>query len=132
MGSPVVYDDLHDVALLDLEPSTNTFRQDVLGGLSQSEKNLPCKYFYDERGSALFDRICELDEYYPTRTELAIMRRHAPEMARQIGPGVMLVEYGSGSSIKTRWLLDDLPEDAQLQLQLFRDAHHLFRKLIWP
>jgi dimethylhistidine N-methyltransferase len=107
-----VHDEYRDVALLDLEPSTNAFLEDILEGLSQSPKNLPCKYFYDERGSALFDQICELDEYYPTRTELAIMRRFAPEMAEQIGPGVMLVEYGSGSSIKTRWLLDHLPDPA--------------------
>jgi dimethylhistidine N-methyltransferase len=117
-----VHDEYRDVALLDLEPSTDTFLEDILEGLSQSPKNLPCKYFYDERGSALFDQICELDEYYPTRTELAIMRRFAPEMAEQIGPGVMLVEYGSGSSIKTRWLLDHLPDPvAYVPVDISRD-----------
>ncbi|WP_242632120.1 L-histidine N(alpha)-methyltransferase [Rubripirellula amarantea] len=71
-------------------------------------KTLPCKYFYDEVGSQLFDQICELDEYYPTRTELKIMIDHADEMASQIDRDVMLVELGSGSSIKTKILLDAL------------------------
>lgn len=86
------------------------FKSDVLEGLAQSPKSLPCKHFYDQRGSELFDQICELPEYYPTRTELAIMREHADEIAAAIGPGVALVEYGSGSSVKTRLLLDALPE----------------------
>lgn len=97
-------------AVLDLEPSTATFLTDVLGGLRRRQKQLPCKYFYDRRGSQLFDAICELDEYYPTRTELAIMEQHAGEVAEQVGPGVALVEYGSGSSVKTRLLLDALQQ----------------------
>jgi dimethylhistidine N-methyltransferase len=96
--------------LVDQEPTTDTFLQDVLQGMRQRPRHLPCKYFYDERGSYLFDQICELDEYYLTRTELAIMDQYAAEMAEQIGPGVRLVEYGSGSSIKTRILLDHLPQ----------------------
>ncbi|MCG8449364.1 MAG: L-histidine N(alpha)-methyltransferase [Pirellulales bacterium] len=94
--------------LLDFEPPVETFYDDVVAGLSSQPRSLPCKYFYDERGSKLFDQICELDEYYLTRTELSIMSRYAEEMAAQIGPSVMLVEYGSGSSIKTRILLDHL------------------------
>ena len=85
------------------------FMSEALAGLRDSPKHLPCKYFYDRRGSELFDRICVLDEYYLTRSELAIMERYAPEMGEQIGPGAMLVEYGSGSSVKTRYLLDSLP-----------------------
>ena len=96
--------------LLDFEPDIATFYDDVVEGLSQRPRSLPCKYFYDERGSKLFDQICELDEYYVTRTELSIMQQYAGEMAEQIGPGVMLVEYGSGSSVKTRILLDHLNE----------------------
>lgn len=91
-----------------LHPSSANFRDDVIEGLGKSPRWIPCKYFYDERGSQLFDQICELDEYYLTRTELAIMERYAGEMADQIGRGVMLVEFGSGSSIKTRILLDHL------------------------
>ena len=86
------------------------FLRDALAGLRTSPKQLPCKYFYDRRGSELFDRICVLDEYYLTRCELAIMEQFAPEMGEQIGPGAMLVEYGSGSSVKTRYLLDSLPD----------------------
>ena len=90
--------------------ATSSLRKDVVQGLSATPKHLPCKYFYDERGSGLFDQICELDEYYLTRTELEIMERFADQMGAQIGPGVMLVEYGSGSSVKTRSLLAHLPE----------------------
>lgn len=90
----------------------NTFLEDVLLGLCQPDKSLPCKYFYDERGSQLFDEICELDEYYLTRTEQAIMNRYADEMAYQLGRGVMLVEFGSGSSTKTHVLLENLIEPA--------------------
>ena len=89
-------------------PALVNFRDDVIAGLGQSPRAIPCKYFYDERGSQLFDQICDLDEYYLTRTELAIMERYAGEMADQIGSGVMLVEFGSGSSVKTRILLDQL------------------------
>jgi dimethylhistidine N-methyltransferase len=73
---------------------------------------LPCKYFYDATGSELFERITTLDEYYPTRTELALMKRHAPEMAALLGRRCLLIEYGSGSSTKTRLLLDHLIEPA--------------------
>ena len=88
------------------------FLEDVLRGLGSAQKRLPCKYFYDERGSRLFDEICRLDEYYPTRTELAIMQRHGDEMAAALGPDCRLVEYGSGSSVKTRLLLDRLTDPA--------------------
>ncbi|HMI86004.1 MAG TPA: L-histidine N(alpha)-methyltransferase [Polyangiaceae bacterium] len=86
------------------------FRTDVLAGLGGSPKSLPCKYFYDGTGAELFDRICELDAYYPTRTELSILGRHAREMAWLIGSRARLVELGSGSSTKTRILLDELPD----------------------
>ena len=99
--------DLHDFL-----PEIDTFREDVLCGLSRSPKELSCKYFYDRRGSRLFDRICELEEYYPTRTEMAIMRRHGVEMAALLGPHCRLVEYGSGSSLKTRILLDHMDRPA--------------------
>ena len=89
-----------------------TFAEDVVFGLSSTPKNLPCKYFYDARGSALFDRITELDEYYPTRTEAGIMRAQAAAIAKTIGPGALIIELGSGSSIKTRLLLDELERPA--------------------
>ena len=95
---------LHDCA-----PAMESFESEVLAGLSTFEKTLPCKYFYDAYGSALFDQICELPEYYPTRTEAAIMQGNAAEMAALVCPDSLLIEYGSGSSIKTRILLDRLP-----------------------
>jgi dimethylhistidine N-methyltransferase len=94
------------------EPTVHRFRADVLRGLAAPAKHLPCKYFYDEAGSALFEQITALEEYYPTRTELAIMRRHAAEMGELLGPRCLVIEYGSGSSSKTRLLLDHLPDAA--------------------
>jgi dimethylhistidine N-methyltransferase len=82
------------------------FSNDVLRGLARSQKEIPCKYFYDEIGSALFDEICALDEYYLTRTELAILEAHAPEMGAAIGEDCELIELGSGSGVKTRTLLE--------------------------
>lgn len=87
--------------------------RDVLEALGRRPlKELPTQYLYDARGSALFDRICELPEYYPTRTELVIMENHAVAMADSIGPRALVVEYGSGSSIKTQRLLERLSEAA--------------------
>jgi dimethylhistidine N-methyltransferase len=85
--------------------SFDAFRRDVLRGLALPDKALLCKYFYDQRGSELFDQICRLEEYYPTRCELEILRRRGPDMARRIGPSAVLIEYGSGSGVKTRRLL---------------------------
>src|SRR5690348_2480958 len=82
----------------------------VLGGLLASPKRLSPTFFYDERGSQLFDEICELPEYYLTRTETQILERHAAEIAACIGPDALLVELGSGASTKTRLLLDQLPD----------------------
>jgi dimethylhistidine N-methyltransferase len=89
-----------------------TFRADVLCGLRQSPKSLPCKYFYDARGSQLFDAICDLEEYYPTRTELKILEDHVSEMAVCLGKQCLIIEFGSGSSIKTRLLLDHVSQPA--------------------
>src|SRR5436305_8767700 len=91
---------------------TDAMLREAVAGLARPHKQLPCKYFYDERGSRLFDQICELEEYYLTRCELAILRRHAGEMAESFGPGCALIEYGSGSSLKTRLLLDRLDRPA--------------------
>ncbi|MHC4767658.1 MAG: L-histidine N(alpha)-methyltransferase [Planctomycetota bacterium] len=88
------------------------FLDEAVAGLSSTPKRLPSKYFYDRRGSALFEQICELDEYYLTRTELAIMRRHIRDIAELLGPRVLLIEPGSGASIKVRLLLTHLPDVA--------------------
>jgi L-histidine N-alpha-methyltransferase len=93
-------------------PRHAEFLADVLAGLSRRRKRLSPKYFYDAAGSRLFDRITRLDEYYPTRTELAIMRDHAPAMAARCGPGCLLIEPGAGSLVKVRLLLDHLSRPA--------------------
>jgi len=92
-----------------LTPLDEDFAAAVIAGLSQAQKSLPCRYFYDARGSELFEEITELAEYYPTRTELAILRAHAGELAQRVAPGSVLVEFGSGSSRKTEVLLDAMP-----------------------
>ncbi|KRB44681.1 ergothioneine biosynthesis protein EgtB [Phenylobacterium sp. Root700] len=86
------------------------FEADVLDGLSRPRKELPAKYFYDAEGSRLFEAITELPEYYPTRTELALLKERVPEMAAAIPKGAALVEFGSGASTKTRLLLDAAPQ----------------------
>lgn len=85
-----------------------TFYDDVVAGLSLPQKAIPPKYFYDERGSQLFDAICELPEYYPTRTEAAILENVAPELSERLSRFDHLIEYGSGASKKTRIVLDAL------------------------
>lgn len=94
-----------DLDVVDLEPQIERFRADVVEGLSRPEKRLPTQYLYDERGSELFEMICELDEYYPTRTELSIYEWHIREVADRIGPEAMVIEYGSGAGLKPRILL---------------------------
>lgn len=97
--------------LYDYHPACKDMLADVLQGLQSPVKWLSSMYFYDERGSQLFDEICELPEYYPTRTELGIMEQYAGAIAELLGPRVMLMEFGSGSSMKIRILLrhmDDL------------------------
>jgi dimethylhistidine N-methyltransferase len=107
----------------DLEPELKRLRDDALAGLRARPKRLPCKYLYDERGSELFERICELEEYYPTRTELGILQRHVDEMARALGPRVLLLEYGSGNGRKTRILLEALDDPvAYVPVDISRDV----------
>ena len=90
------------IVLNDFEPTLETFADAVLRGMAEPQKRVPCKYFYDEIGSQLFDRICTLDEYYPTRTETALLERIAPEIALLAGPECQLIELGSGASRKVR------------------------------
>lgn len=99
-------------AFYDLEPALEDFGEAVIAGLSQPQKTLPCKFFYDEAGSKIFDAICDLPEYYPTRTETALMEATAAEMADLFGPACHVIEFGSGSSVKIRFLLDALETPA--------------------
>jgi dimethylhistidine N-methyltransferase len=84
------------------------FRRDVLAGLTQPAKAIPARWFYDHRGSELFEKITQLAEYYPTRTEVGILSEHSPEIGRTVGPGRVVVEFGAGSATKTPLLLDCL------------------------
>jgi len=90
----------------------HNFQAEILDGLSRPQKKLPSKYFYDATGSRLFDRITELPEYYPTRTELEILHEHASSMAARCGPHCLLIELGAGSVTKVRLLLDELDHPA--------------------
>ncbi|MBV8464986.1 MAG: L-histidine N(alpha)-methyltransferase [Burkholderiales bacterium] len=87
-------------------PECSAFLYDMMTGLANLPRSVPPKHFYDAAGSALFDRICELPEYYLTRTELGILHKHAREMAAQIGPQAEIVEFGAGSLTKIRILFD--------------------------
>ena len=97
---------LHELNKFDVQEKD--LLAEVVGGLHLSQKKLPCKLFYDQRGSELFDQICNLDEYYLTRTEMWIMNRYIDEIADSIGEKCLLIELGSGSSMKVRLLLDHL------------------------
>ena len=96
----------------DLAPGEESFRDAVLRGLGRTPKSIPCKFLYDTRGSALFEAICRLPEYYPTRTEIAILQENAGEIAKRIGPHGRLIEFGSGASTKARILLQALDRPA--------------------
>ncbi|HET9405396.1 MAG TPA: L-histidine N(alpha)-methyltransferase [Burkholderiales bacterium] len=108
-------------AFHDLRPDTGSFLGDVIAGLSRARKALPPKYFYDERGSKLFEAICRTPEYYVTRTEVALMRERAAAIARRIGPNCAVIEYGSGSARKTRILLDALEPAAYVPIDIARE-----------
>lgn len=97
------------IKLYDLHPPLDDFRAEVLQGLKQPQKAIPAKFLYDKKGAELFDRICTLDEYYLTRTEMDILRNNAQEIATLIGDGA-LIEFGSGSSQKVRIILDAMEE----------------------
>jgi dimethylhistidine N-methyltransferase len=96
----------------EVPPSTSDLLSDVIAGLSSDPRALPCKYFYDERGAALFQKICELPEYYITRTEIDILDRHRAEIASQLGPNVELIGLGTGAGTKTRILIEALEKPA--------------------
>jgi len=102
----------------DLGPPAGSFLEDVIAGLSASHKTIPPKYFYDARGSALFDAICELPEYYLTRTELAMLESVGPEIAARVGAGAAVVEYGSGSGRKTAVLMRALRPAAYVAIDI--------------
>src|SRR5437773_773294 len=91
---------------------SSDFVADVVAGLSSNPRTLPCKYFYDERGATLFQKICELPEYYVTRTEIEILDRNRSEIASQLGPAIQLIGLGTGAGTKTRILIEALDKPA--------------------
>jgi L-histidine Nalpha-methyltransferase len=100
------------VTLYDFEPTQDRICEDVARGLTSAPRKLPPKYFYDEAGAKLFEKITTLEAYYPTRTEISILRDHAAEIAAAIGPDARLVELGSGSGDKTWIILRSLESPA--------------------
>ncbi len=96
------------VSFRDYLPKKDAFTTELIFGLSQADKSIPCKYFYDERGSELFDQICNLPEYYLTRTEEFLLQEKAAEIAELLGPEVLIIEYGCGSIQKVRVIIDSL------------------------
>lgn len=98
--------------LADHGDDREAFRRDMIAGLRAPRKQTKAKYLYDERGAALFEEICELEEYYPTRTELALLGDRAADIAASVGPGATVIEYGSGATVKVRILLDALEAPA--------------------
>ena len=114
MSAPVVN-------FYDAHPGTANLRREVLSGLAAQPRAIPAKFFYDERGSALFDQICELPEYYQTRTEMAILRRALPELAQLVGNECLLIELGSGASRKVRLLLEELRPSGYVGVDISRE-----------
>jgi L-histidine N-alpha-methyltransferase len=100
------------INILHMESSADDDENDILSGLREKQKRISPKYFYDDKGSRLFESICSQPEYYPTRTELGIMEANIGEISALIGPRASVIEFGSGSSVKTRMLLEQLTEPA--------------------
>ena len=105
----------------DEHPAHADFFSEVLQGLQRQPRQIPPKFFYDERGSELFDAICRTDEYYLTRTEQQLLQRHAVDIAGLIGERCLLIEPGSGNSKKVRLLLDELKPAAYLPMDISRE-----------
>ena len=112
--------------LFDHHPAAASLRDEVLAGLALRPKAIAPKFFYDDRGSRLFDRICEQPEYYPTRTEIALLREIAVQVGELIGPDSTLIELGSGSNQKIRLLLDIIKPAAYMPVDISRD--YLFQE----
>src|SRR5437867_7459156 len=113
---------------------SSDFVADVVAGLSSNPRALPCKYFYDERGAALFQKICELPEYYITRTEIDILDRNRAEIASQLGPNIQLIGLGTGAGTKTRILVEALKNPAvyipvDISEKQLRESTAVFRQI---
>ena len=112
---------LNSVVFYDYHPVQANLHDEVLRGLSRPARSIPPKFFYDERGSQLFDGICGTPEYYPTRTELSILERNIDDISQCVGCECILVEPGSGSSEKVRMLLDDVRPQAYVPMDISKE-----------
>ncbi len=117
-----------------IRQASSDFFSDVIAGLSSDPRTLPCKYFYDERGASLFQKICELPEYYITRTEIDILDRNRADIASQLGPNVELIGLGTGAGTKTRILIEALLKPAvyipvDISEKQLRKSTALFHKI---
>jgi len=120
----------------DYHPKIKDFHEEILSGLKSEHPHISPKFFYDEKGSQIFAKICELPEYYPTRTEVSIIKDNLSEIASAIGSGSILIEPGSGNSSKVRLLLEELKPDAYLPMDISRDflnveASKLAAEYLW-
>jgi dimethylhistidine N-methyltransferase len=125
-----------NIHFYDYQPRPADFYSEVMAGLGKRPKSISPKFFYDEQGSRLFDAICELSEYYLTRTEMAILKEYGGEIAELIGEGSLLIEPGSGSSEKVKLLLEDVKPHAYMPMEiskeyLVKSAHKLIREFPW-
>lgn len=129
---------MHDLTTSISDADISLFRSDVVEGLSRLQKTLPCRWLYDERGSDLFEEITRLADYYPTRTETAILQARQSELRAFAGPSPILIEYGAGAGVKTELVLDALVEPRgyvpidvarEYLLETARRMKHRFRSL---
>jgi dimethylhistidine N-methyltransferase len=116
------------------EVAKKIFRDEVLAGLSKPSRQLPCKFFYDDQGAQLFRQICELPEYYVTRTEIEILRLHGAEIASALGPQIELIGLGTGAGTKTKILLEELDRPAvyvpiDISKEQLENSSERFRKM---
>ena len=115
-----------NIYFLDYEPKTSDFHKEALEGLENPPKKLSPKFFYDEKGSDLFEQICHLEEYYITRTELGILNENSKDISKTIGPKCCLIEFGSGNNRKVKILLDHL-ENPMTYMPIDISKEHLLR-----
>ena len=111
----------NEIQFTDNNPQLACFAEEVISGLKKTPRCIPPKFFYDKRGSHIFDDICETNEYYVTRTETELLKKHNAEIAQLIGENCLLVEPGSGNSQKVRILLDELKPQTYLPMDISRD-----------
>ena len=116
-----VAQDSQGVFFYDFNLQAQDQKQEILNGLAANPKRISAKYFYDQTGSELFEAITKLPEYYPTRTEIALLRQYKDEILQKAGENNVLIEYGSGASTKIRLLLDALKPQAYVPLDISKD-----------